>query len=385
MEHLSRRTAALAEATTAGVDTLLVTKLTHIRYLTGFTGTAGVLLLAREPLLVVDFRYGAQAREQAVGVAVDGDCAPPRLWETARRLLTDRLAAATRAAGSATAAPRAAGSSIAGPDRSGERIGVDPRNLTAEQYLSLAATLGPDRLADCAGLVERLRAVKDADEVKALTDAAELAEELVRRLPRWLRPGRTENEIAGEIEHAQRHLGAERSAAPILVSSGERSTLPHGAASAKVLRADEPVLVDMSPVVRGYRADITRTFYLGTAPPEYRKLHDAVQQAHAESMASVRAGVRASEVDAVARRVLAGHGLDGYFKHSLGHGIGLDQHEPPLLSPYDDTVLRAGMVVMIEPGVYVPGVGGTRIEDAVLVTETGCTPLTTSDPGIREL
>ncbi|MDQ7908479.1 Xaa-Pro peptidase family protein [Phytohabitans sp. ZYX-F-186] len=358
MEHVKRREAALELAAAAGADILLVTKLTHIRYLTGFTGTAGVLLLAPEPLLVVDFRYGAQARQQVPDIPVDGDCAPPRLWATA----TDRLAA-----------------------RPGTRVGVDPRNLTAEQYLALAVALGPERLVDCAGLVEGLRAVKDADEIAALTDAADLAEELVRRLPGWLRPGRAENEIAGEIEYAQRHLGAERSAATILVSSGERSTMPHGAASDKPLREGEPVLVDLSPVVRGYRADITRSFYLGTAPPEYRRLHQAVTEAHGEAMAAVRAGVRASAVDAVARGVLARYELDGFFNHSLGHGIGLDQHEPPLLSPYDDTVLRAGMVVMIEPGVYVPGVGGTRIEDAVLVTETGCTPLTTSDTGIREL
>ena len=358
MEHVKRRAAALELAAEAGVDVLLVTKITHIRYLTGFTGTAGVLLLAPEPVLVVDFRYGAQARQQVEGVEVDGDCAPPRLWATAVDRLTARRAA---------------------------RVGVDTRNLTAEQYLALVSAVGAERLIDCAGLVEGLRAVKDADEIAALTDAAALAEELVRRLPEWLRPGRPENEIAGEIEFAQRHLGAERSAATILVSSGERSTMPHGAASDKPLRMGEPVLVDLSPVVRGYRADITRTFHLGPASPEYRRLHQAVTEAHDEAMAAVHAGVRASAVDAVARGVLARYELDGFFNHSLGHGIGLDQHEPPLLSPYDDTILRAGMVVMIEPGVYVPGVGGTRIENAVVVTESGCTPLTTSDTGIREL
>ncbi|QKW12823.1 aminopeptidase P family protein [Verrucosispora sp. NA02020] len=354
MEHVNRRRAALREMAARGVDTLLVSKITHVRYLTGFTGTAGVLLLGPEPVLVVDFRYAAQAAQQAEDITVDGGCAPPRLWAT----MLDRLRA----------------------DQG--RIGIDPRNLTAEQYLSLPE---PGATVDCAGLVERLRAVKDTDELRALRDAAELAETLVARLPEWLRPGRAENEIAGEIEYAQRHLGAERSAAPILVSSGERSTLPHGAASDRVMRAGEPVVVDLSPVVRGYRADITRTFHLGPAPAAFHRLHSAVREAHGRAMATVRAGVRASAVDAVAREVLAGYGLDGYFKHSLGHGIGLDQHEPPLLSPHDDTVLEAGMVVMIEPGVYVPGVGGTRIEDAVLVTETGCTPLTTSDPGLREL
>jgi Xaa-Pro aminopeptidase len=360
MEYLNRRSTALARLAERGADALLVTRLTHIRYLTGFTGTAGMLLLAGDPdrtVLVVDFRYGAQAREQAAGVRVNGDCAPPRLWAT----VGDELAGLAPAS-----------------------LGVDTRNLTAEQYLDLA---GRDtrKLVPCDGLLERLRQIKDSDELAALREAADLAEELVRRLPEWLAPGRTENEVAGEIERAQRKLGAERSAAPLIVASGERTTLPHGAASGRTMRAGEPVLVDLSPVVRGYRADITRTFHLGPAPAAYRRLHAAVTEAHGRAMAAVRAGVRARDVDAIARQVLAEHELDQYFRHSLGHSIGLDQHEPPLLSPYDDTVLAAGMVVMIEPGVYVPGIGGTRIEDAVLVTESGATPLTTSDPSIREL
>lgn len=359
MEYLNRRNAALAALAETGADALLVTKLTHIRYLTGFTGTAGVLLLAPEPVLIVDFRYGVQAREQAIGVRVNGDCAPPRLWHTVYEELAELRPA---------------------------RLGVDARNLTAEQYLELADPSRARELVRCEGLVERLRQVKDEDELRELRHAASVAEQLVEQLSGWIAPGVTENEVAGEIERAQRRLGAERSAAPVIVASGERSVLPHGAASPKVMRAGEPVLCDLSPVLRGYRADLTRTWYLGTAPPEYRRLHDAVLRAQEKAMAAVRAGVRACDVDAVARQSLAEDGgLDRYFKHSLGHGIGLDQHEPPLLSPYDQTVLRPGMVVMIEPGVYVPGIGGTRVEDAVVVTETGCTPLTTIDPSIREL
>lgn len=358
MEYLNRRTAALARLADRGADVLLVTRMTHIRYLTGFTGSAGVLLLGDEPVLVVDFRYRTQAGEQAGEVRVNGDCPPPQLWTTVRAEL----------------------------DRQGPyRLGVDPRNLTAEQYLDLTGAGQRHRLVHCDGLVEQLRQVKDPDELAALTEAAGLAEELVRQLPGWLAAGRTENEVAGEIERAQRRLGAERSAAPLIVASGERTTLPHGAASGRIIQAGEPVLVDLSPVVRGYRADLTRTWYLGSPPAEFRRLHAAVREAHGRAMAAVRAGVRACDVDAVARQVLARHDLDQFFRHSLGHSIGLDQHEPPLLSPYDQTVLQAGMVVMIEPGVYVPGVGGTRIEDAVLVTEHGATPLTTSDPSIREL
>lgn len=358
MEYLNRRTAALTALAEAGADTLLVTRMTHIRYLTGFTGTAGVLLLAPEPVLIVDFRYGAQAREQATGLRINGDCAPPRLWHT----VYEEIAALK-------------------PDR----LGFDSRNLTAEQYLELSHPARARSLVRCDGLVERLRQVKDADELRALSHAAAVAEQLVRQLSDWIAPGVTENEVAGEIERAQRRLGAERSAAPVIVASGERTVLPHGAASPRPIRAGEPVLCDLSPVLNGYRADLTRIWHLGPAPTQYRRLHAAVRQAQQQAMAAVRAGVRACDVDAVARQVLAGHGLEQYFKHSLGHGIGLDQHEPPLLSPYDQTVLQPGMVVMIEPGVYVPGVGGTRLEDAVLVTESGCTPLTTIDPEIREL
>ena len=356
MDHLTRRATALAALGERDVGALLVTKGTHIRYLTGFSGSAGVLLLAPDPLLVVDFRYREQAGLEAPDLRVDGDVTPPRLWTRVLELL----------AGEA-------------PDR----LGVDTRNLTAEHYLTLEGA--PTGLVDCAGLLEAQRAVKDEEELQALAEAAAIADAVIRRLPEWLRPGRTENEIAGEIERAQRNLGSERSAAPVLVSSGERSVLPHGAASARVLERGDPIVIDLSPVVRGYRADITRTFMLGKATPEYQRLHDAGMRAHEASIAAVRAGVCCGDVDALAREVLARDELDGYFRHSLGHGIGLDQHELPLLTPHDPAILAAGMVVTIEPGVYVPGIGGTRVEDAVLVNERDCKRLTTTSTALREL
>ena len=265
MDHLTRRATALAALGERDVGALLVTKGTHIRYLTGFSGSAGVLLLAPDPLLVVDFRYREQAGLEAPDLRVDGDVTPPRLWTRVLELL----------AGEA-------------PDR----LGVDTRNLTAEHYLALEGA--PTGLVDCAGLLEAQRAVKDEEELQALAEAAAIADAVIDRLPEWLRPGRTENEIAGEIERAQRNLGSERSAAPVLVSSGERSVLPHGAASARVLERGDPIVIDLSPVVRGYRADITRTFMLGKATPEYQRLHDAGMRAHEASIAAVRAGCAAA-------------------------------------------------------------------------------------------
>lgn len=350
MEHLTRRRHALAEARRRGADCLLVTRMTHIRYLTGFTGSAGVLVLADDPLLVVDFRYDTQAREQVEALAVDGTSPPPGLWDRLLEVLRDR-------------APLA--------------IGVDLRNLTAQQYLDLTA-FGV-QLIPADGVVEGLRAVKDPLEQEALAAAADLAEELVRRLHGWIRPGVSENDVAGEIERAQRQLGAERSAAPMIVSSGERTALPHGVATTRTMSMGEPVMFDLSPVVRGYRADLTRTVFLGTPPPEFLRIYHSVREAHDRSLAAVRAGIRCAELDALAREVLRRHDYERYFNHSLGHGIGLDQHEPPLLSPRDSSVLEAGMVVTIEPGVYIPGYGGVRIENAVVVTAEGCTPL--SGPG----
>lgn len=344
MEYLIRQQRALAEARARGADTLLVTRLTSVRYLTGFTGTAGVLLLDDDPLLVVDFRYSAQAQEQAVGVRFDGDSAPPRLWPRAMELMAERSG----------------------------RVGIDLAQLTALQFRALDEGVLAGRWLDTTGLIEGLRSVKDADELDALKDALHVAENVLDQVGGWLVAGRTENEIAGEIERAQRALGSERSAAPILVSSGYRSTMPHGQASSKLLAEGEPVLVDLSPVIRGYRADITRTFFLGKPSADYRRLHEAILRAQDAALGMIRAGVAVKEVDALARSILAEYDLAQYFKHSLGHGIGLDQHEPPLLSAHDESILAPGVVIMVEPGVYVPGLGGTRVEDAVVVTETGC-------------
>lgn len=344
MEYLKRQRLALEQARSRGATSMLVTRLTSVRYLTGFTGTAGVLLLGEKPLLIVDFRYAAQAEEQAVGVAIDGESLPPGLWRHVLEVI----------------------------DRTPGTVGLDLAQLTAQQFRSLDTGPLARRWEDLTGLVESMRRVKDDDEVAALKDALSVATRVLDRIPEWLVPGETENSVAGEIERAQRSLGSERSAAPILVSSGYRSTMPHGQASSKLISAGEPVLVDLSPVVRGYRADITRTFFVGRPSAEYRRLHDAILRAQDAALDVIRAGVAAKEVDAVARAVLAEYDLAQYFKHSLGHGIGLDQHEPPLLSVHDDSVLTTGTVVMVEPGVYVPNLGGTRVEDAVIVTDSGC-------------
>jgi Xaa-Pro aminopeptidase len=234
-------------------------------------------------------------------------------------------------------------------------------------------------------LVEAERVVKDAEEIALLRQAAKVADEVLSEALALVRPGMTENELAGEIERLQRRHGAERSAAPLIVASGERSSLPHGAASHRVIGAGEPVLFDLSPVIGGYRADLSRTVHLGPAGPELRRAHRVVLEAQARATAALRPGLRTREADAVARDHIDRNGFGACFNHSLGHGIGLDQHEAPLLSPHDGAVLEAGMVVTIEPGIYLPGLGGVRLEDAAVITDHGCEVITGSDRALREL
>jgi Xaa-Pro aminopeptidase len=358
LDYLTRRARVLARLRGHGLDALVVTRMTNIRYLTGFTGSAGVLLLGEATFLMVDFRYAEQARQQAgAEVEVDGDASPPRLWPS----FLERLRACQ-----------------------GWRVGYEARVLTAARLADLDA-VGACAFVRTDDLVEAERVVKDAEEVDLLRRAAQVADEVLAETLRLVRPGVTENELAGEIERIQRRLGAERSAAPLIVASGERSSLPHGAASQRVIGAGEPVLFDLSPVIGGYRADLSRTVHLGPAGPELRRAHRVVLEAQARATEALRPGLRTRDADAVARDHIDRNGFGACFNHSLGHGIGLDQHEAPLLSPHDGAVLEPGMVVTIEPGIYLPGLGGVRLEDAAVITDHGCEVITGSDRALREL
>jgi Xaa-Pro aminopeptidase len=340
------------------VDCLLLTRMTNIRYLTGFTGSAGFLLASADGFrLLVDFRYATQAAEQTSGIDIDGSSAPPQLWAS----LLGELA----------------GSRL--------RLAFEELTLTVGQLADLRENSPAADLVPTQNLVEGMRVIKDPDEVALLRQAAQVADTVIGEIKSAVAPGMTENELAGEIERWQRRLGAERSMAPLIVASGERSALPHGVASPKVIGWDEPLMVDISPVIGGYRADLTRTFYLGKADPEFAKMYRVVREAQAIGQYAIRPGVPCREADKQARDHITRAGYGELFNHSLGHGIGLDQHEPPRLSPHDRGILAAGMVVMIEPGIYRQGLFGARLEDAVLVTEDGCELLWSSDREMCEL
>jgi Xaa-Pro aminopeptidase len=348
-----RRADVLAALEADGLDALLVTDLLNLRYLTGFTGSTGFLLLSDRPRLLVDGRYAEQAAWEAPGVEIDS--------VVSSQLLPQALVAL-----------------VAGSGR--PRIGFEAATMTVAQHARLAG--GPVELVGTDSVVEHRRMRKDADEIARLRATAELAVASLEAAWEFVRPGRSELEIAGEIERAQRSSGSEGSAS-LIVATGARTSLPHAAPSSRVLEADEPVLIDVAPILAGYRADITRLGYTGAVPPQYLELLDVVRGAQEAAFAGIRPGMTAKEVDQLVRGHIEAAGHGELFIHASGHGLGLDVHEPPVLSPYGTLPLEPGMVIMIEPGLYVPGAFGVRLEDAVVVTDSGCEVLLPTPSEVR--
>jgi len=352
------RRAALTESLAAqGLDALLITARANVRYLTGFSGSAGMVVVTPgELLLVTDFRYDEQAREEASGAA---------RVEVERTSVWDRLFREI---------------SRLGPL---ESVGFEGHALTVREAERLLAGGKPWRWQPAGELVEALRVRKDAGEVAAIRAAGELAGEALRATLARVRPGLSEHEIAGMLESALRRLGSEAHPFPTIVASGPRSALPHARSSARVVSAGEWLLIDFGATVDGYASDITRTVVVGArATDAQRALYDLVAGAQRRAREGVRAGMTGRDADALARDPITARGFGDAFGHSLGHGLGLDVHEAPRLSSTSADPLPAGAVVTIEPGVYLPGEGGVRIEDDVWLSPDG--PVLLSD-GATEL
>ncbi len=263
------------------------------------------------------------------------------------------------------------------------RLGIESEHLTVAGRTQLARLLRSEfRLRETRGLVERARMVKDADEIALLRAAVALGASLFQRALEVIRPGVTEREVAAEMEYAASRAGAEGMSFPTIVAAGKRSALPHGRASQVPIPSRGFVVCDFGVILSGYCSDRTRTVHLGRPSGEVRRVYEAVREAQAASIATVRAGVSVGEVDGAARNALKTHGLARHFTHSTGHGVGLEIHEPPRIAAGQTEILRPGMVITVEPGVYIAGSGGVRIEDMVLVTDGGCEVLT---PTSKEL
>lgn len=336
-----------------GLDALLVTSRPNIRYLTGFSGSAGLAVVTRgDLLLVTDFRYDEQARQEAGAVArieIEGTS----VW--------DRLFHELPTLGALGA------------------VGYEAHVLTVKEAERLSAGGGQAwRWRPAGELVERLRARKDPDEVAAIAAAAMLAGDALRATLAAVRPGLTELEIAGRLEEALRRGGSEAHPFPTIVASGPRTALPHAQTSARAVAAGEWLLLDFGAVVDGYCADITRTVVVGARATEaQRALYELVQGAQRRAREGVRAGLPGREADALARDPIEARGFGDAFGHSTGHGLGLEVHEAPRLARTAADPLPLDAVVTVEPGVYVPGRGGVRIEDDVHLSAAG--PVLLSD------
>lgn len=356
LERLGRLESRLAEA---GLDALLVGHPPNVRYLSGFSGSTGFLLVTPgAPLLVVDGRYGEQAEQETAG-EVEVGLARDGLLESVAE------AAATRPGG--------------------RRIGLEAEHLTLQQRDRLGEEEGGLEWTAAAGLVKGLRARKDAGEVERIERAARLASECWEAFLPAVEEGRTERELAAELEFRLRTAGSEDRPFASIVAAGERSALPHARPSGRAVREGDVLLADFGATVEGYVSDLTRCAVLGTAAAWQRGVHEAVDGARRAAIEAAAAGTAAAEVDAAARARLGEGGWLERFQHSTGHGIGLEVHEGPSLAKSSDDILSAGNVVTIEPGVYLRGRGGIRLEDDVLVQEGGARVLTTARRDLREL
>ena len=352
-----------------GLEALIVTTPANIRYLANHIGTAGTLILTPSDIqLLVDFRYKESVRSRQ-----DSPAACPGLR------IVDVPDSYDEALVSATMASPAT------------VIGIEAGHLTVSRQEWLIRTW-QSRSADITlrsteRFIERFRAVKDASEISVLREAARRLTTVAETAIDSTRGGMAEREVAAVIETALRRAGYERPAFDTIVASGPNSALPHYRAGDRALHEGDLVVLDFGGVLDGYCSDLTRTVTVGNPSPEARRLHAAVLEAQSAAIDAVKPGVTTAEVDGAARQVLVGHGLGEAFGHGTGHGLGLDVHEEPRVSKPRPEVpperLEPGMVFTIEPGAYLPGFGGVRIEDDVLVTETGCEVLTSVPRDLR--
>jgi Xaa-Pro aminopeptidase len=333
------RTDALVELLQArSLDSLLVTHLLNVRYLTGFTGTNGACIVTpEERLFFTDFRYVEQARAQVEEY---------ERVEASRDMLGD----------------------LSGRLRG--RVGFDDEHVSVSAHAKLSEKVGPEvELVPAGGLVERLRAVKDASEVAAMRAAAELSTAAYESLRERGLAGRTEREVALQLVRFMEDAGAEGPSFPPIVAAGGNGAHPHAVPRDVEIPKDTLVVIDMGALVDGYCSDCTRTLATGSLDDDVLQIYELVRRAQAESLPAARAGAAYREVDAVARKIIDAAGHEEHFGHGLGHGVGLEVHEAPRLGKTAEGALEAGNAVTVEPGVYLPGQVGVRVEDLVIVTD----------------
>jgi Xaa-Pro aminopeptidase len=342
----------------SAANALLETNPPNVFYLSGFTGDAGLLLIDSSSVtLLTDSRFTIQAREEVQGIRV--------------QIHRGSLLAAM-------------GNYLRRKRRM--RVAIAPSRLTLGGWTVLKKAAGKGvRWVALDGVVDQLRSVKDASEIDRIREAARVGSEVMEETIRLVRPGVTELELAAEIAYRMRRKGASGESFEAIVAAGPRSALPHARPTTRRIGKNELVVLDLGAILRHYCSDLTRTVYTGRAPSRIRHWYQSVMEAQAAARDALKAGVATGAVDAAARGVLQRKGLGRYFVHSTGHGIGLEIHEDPRLARGQERLLETGNVVTLEPGVYIEGVGGIRIEDDAVVTLRGAEVLTTAPREFLEL
>jgi len=334
------------------VDAVLIQGERNVTWLTGFTGDSTWLLLTQDSeCLISDFRFTTQLEEECAGVAA--------LIRPSNVKLSEAVAGLVR-------------------QHRVEKLGCEAHLATAEVLETIRTAVSPTVAESFAWEIEALRAIKDKDEIQAIREAVRLAERGYHYFRSVITPEKTERQLAAELEFALRQFGADGLSFPAIVAVGDRSALPHYRPGENPVSASPILLLDWGACGRsGYRSDLTRTMLTGKADRKFEKVYRTVLEAQLAGIARIAPGLTCGDVDAAAREIIQAAGFGKYFDHGLGHGIGLDVHEGPRLARNVETVLQPGMVVTVEPGIYLPGWGGVRIEDDVLVTRQGCEVLST--------
>ena len=336
-----------------GVDAVLLSSEYNRRYISGFTGSSAYLYISRgRQILLTDFRYITQATAQCPDFQVVDYRKAGGLTEVLTEYLKDDGVGA---------------------------IGFEGNQMTVAEFRVLEENLKNVEWKTIATAVEELRMIKTPEEMVLLRKASKIGDDAFTHMLNFIKPGMTEKEIALELEFTMRRLGADGLSFDSIIASGLNGALPHARPSEKKLQKGELLTMDFGCIYQGYCSDMTRTIAIGEVSDKLKEIYEVVLKAHLEALAALRPGVTGKEMDAVARDIITAAGYGDYFGHSLGHSVGLEVHEAPMLSFREDRILEVNMLETIEPGIYIEGIGGVRIEDLAVLTETGAESLVTSE------
>lgn len=347
----------LAKFELLGIDGAFVFKDENRNYLSGFTGDDSFLFITKEKsYFITDSRYTEQAQNEVVGFEVV-EYKPP---------IHDFIASLVE-------------------KHNVKRLGVEEDRLSFSDYIVYKEKLNGVEIVQLEQTIEKIRMIKDAEEVKLIETAASIADKAFEHILGFIKPGMTEIEVALELEFFMKKLGASALSFPTIVASGNRSSLPHGTASEKVINEGDFITLDFGCVYKGYCSDMTRTIVLGKASEKQKEIYNTVLEANEAALKAVKPGISCAELDKIARDIIVERGYGERFGHGLGHGVGREVHELPYVNARSKFDLEPGMVITDEPGIYIPGFGGVRIEELVLVTEDGYKVLSKSPKHLIEL